>query len=312
MMPSRRAFLTVCAVAAMTGSAHTAPITRKRFHALGTEAQITLVGRPERAESALIECHAEIAAIESAFSLYDPNSMLSRLNRDGKIESDSRFDTLMRYALAIAEQTGGAFDPTVQPLWKAFANGGDQHQARALIDWRAIRQLPGTVSFSQPAMAVTFNGIAQGFAADRVAAILARHGFRDTLVDLGEFAVSGSKSGDTWRLGIRNPLDGKILIAIEPAAAIATSEPHGTLIAGHSHIVDPLARQGRRWKSVTVEASEAWRADALSTAIAASPMQQAEGFLANAGALRSWLITDAGELREWSNTRRRAFDPNTA
>ena len=72
------------------------------------------------------------------------------------------------------------------------------------------------------------------------------------------------------------------------------------LVAGHPHIIDPLERPGKRWSSVTVEAREAWRADALSTAIASSPMQQAESLLASGGATRGWLIAGSGVVREWS------------
>lgn len=299
MRPTRRRFLTVFAAAALSDSARATPITRRRFHALGTKAQITLVGRPEQAEAAMAACQVEVAAIEAAFSLHDLHSMLSRLNREGRVGTDARFDTLLRHALAMAKATGGAFDPTIQPLWRALAGGGDVETARRLVDWRALLFEEGFVRFSRTGMAASFNGIAQGFAADRVSSILARYGFHDTLVDLGEFAARGAKPGQPWRLGIRDPLTQRITARIEPKGAIATSEPHGTLIAGTPHILDPLARPGARWASVTVEAREAWRADALSTAIAASPIGEAERLLAKGGAMRSWLIAETGALHEW-------------
>ncbi|MDC0435472.1 FAD:protein FMN transferase, partial [bacterium] len=250
--------------------------------------------------AALMACRQEVSAIETAFSIYDPDSMLSHLNRDGKIKSDARFSSLVRHALAMAETTGGAFDPTIQPLWRAFATGADPVKARRHIGWRGLLLDEGEVRFARPEMAASFNGIAQGFAADQVSAILAQHGFEDTLVNLGEFAARGTKRGGPWTLGIRAPSNGRIIARIKPVAgAIATSEPRSMLVAGHPHIIDPLERAGERWLSVTVEASDAWRADALSTAIASSPIKQAESLLASGGATRGWLITGTGALHEW-------------
>lgn len=303
MRISRRRFLAVFATAALSGSARTSPITQHRFYALGTEAQITLVGGSNKqAHTALIAVEHEVRAIEKAFSLYDPDSRLSHLNRDGHVTNDERFFKLLRHALDMAKATDGAFDPTIQPLWQALALGGNLQEARRAIGWSGLRLTRHTTHFTLPKMALSLNGIAQGYASDRVSAILAHHGFQDTLTDLGEFAIRGAKPDGPWTLGIRAPLTGSIIARIEPVGAIATSEPGSMLIAGRTHIVDPLERMGERWSSVTVEAHEAWRADALSTAIAASPIQKAEHLLANGEASRAWLIAASGKLREWSSS----------
>ena len=298
MSLTRRRFLACCATAALTASACSRQITQQRFYAMGAEAHITLFGEQQQTEAALLACRKEIAAIESAFSLYDPNSLLSQLNRDGTVSTDTRFSTLLTHALHMAELTSGAFDPTVQPLWKAYAEGESVEQAHHLIGWRGLVTTQGKAQFIRPGMAASFNGIAQGFAADRVAAILTKRGFKNILVNLGEFSARGTKQGTPWLLGIRNPLNGNIVAQIEPDnSAIATSEPRGTMIAGHSHIFDPLERAGERWASVTVEAPEAWRADALSTAIAASPVSETEKLLAKGNATRAWLINASGSLQ---------------
>ena len=298
MSLTRRRFLACCATAALTASACSRQITQQRFYAMGAEAHITLFGKQQQTEAALLACRKEIAAIESAFSLYDPNSLLSQLNRDGTVSTDTRFSTLLTHALHMAELTSGAFDPTVQPLWKAYAEGESVEQAHHRIGWRGLVTTQGKAQFIRPGMAASFNGIAQGFAADRVAAILTKRGFKNILVNLGEFSARGTKQGTPWLLGIRNPLNGNIVAQIEPDnSAIATSEPRGTMIAGHSHIFDPLERAGERWASVTVEAPEAWRADALSTAIAASPVSETEKLLAKGNATRAWLINASGSLQ---------------
>ena len=299
MKMNRRRFLAVIATATLAGSSRNSTITRQRFYALGTEAQITLTGKQKQAKAALLACRKEITAIESAFSLYDSNSMLSRLNRDGYVATDARFSTLLHNALQMADLTGGAFDPTIQPLWQAYANGGSIERARNLVDWRDLVSNEETAHFVRPGMAASFNGIAQGFAADRVSGILVDHGFHNTLVDLGEFSARGTKQSRPWLLGIREPLSQHIVAHAElNNGAIATSEPEGTLIAARSHIFDPLEQVGKRWASVTVEAREAWRADALSTAIAASPVHQAEHLINAGNGTRAWLVDTSGMLLE--------------
>ena len=301
---TRRRFLACMATAALNGSAcSSGRITQQRFYAMGVEAHITLYGIPRWAEEALLACRKEITAIESAFSLYDQGSMLSQLNRDGSVLMDARFSTLLSHALHMAEITSGAFDPTIQPLWQALSSGDDANgtgvkQAQQLIGWRNLKVANDKAQFALPGMAASFNGIAQGYAADRVSAILKARGFKNILVNLGEFSAQGTKQGAPWLLGIQDPLSGRIAAEIEPTNnAIATSEPRGTLIAGRSHIFDPLQRAGERWASVTVEATEAWRADALSTAIAASPVEQAAKLLAAGNAARAWLIDASGNLQ---------------
>jgi thiamine biosynthesis lipoprotein len=296
---SRRHFLAIAAVSTINRHALAQPMIRHRFHALGAEAEIQLIGESVQSKKVLLACQREVTAIESAFSLYQPNSTLSQLNRHGQVIADERFRTLLDHALEMADITAGAFDPTIQPLWTALARGGDRQLAQRLVNWRALQMTQNTARFTRTGMAASLNGIAQGFAADRVSSILNAYGFDNTLVNLGEFAISGARSGTPWRLGIRDPLTQRISAHIEPVGAVATSEPAATLIAGHSHIFDPLARPGERWASVTVQAREAWRADALSTAIAAAPLHQAPVMLQAGGATRAWLIKHSGTLHNW-------------
>lgn len=106
---------------------------------------------------------------------------------------------LLARAVAIAELTGGAFDPTVQPLWALYARhfgtaGADPagppaaalEPALALVGHRHLRVSPDRIALARRGMALTLNGIAQGYITDRVAALLRAGGIAHTLVDLGE------------------------------------------------------------------------------------------------------------------------------
>ncbi|SPH23833.1 hypothetical protein DEA8626_02905 [Defluviimonas aquaemixtae] len=64
------------------------------------------------------------------------------------------------------DATGGTFDPTVQPLWRAMATGGNVEAARRPVGWGRVRPSAREMRLD-PGMAPTFNGVAQRHAADR-------------------------------------------------------------------------------------------------------------------------------------------------
>lgn len=288
---SRRRFLTISA-AALTGTtrAHATEIQRRRFVALGAEAHITLPGAAELADRTVAAISAETALIEAAFSLWNPASELSRLNRDSVLPKPSDlFRDLAAQAQEMSRRTEGAFDVTIQPMWDSLRLN---RITSGTVDYRRMIIEQTDARFSAPGMGASFNGIAQGFATDRAVAILEEHGYRDLLANLGEYHGKGQHpEGRNWNVGVADPKTGRIAAVLDPAqGAIATSEPGGTLVGGQSHIFDPLNRPGPRWTSVTVQARDATTADALSTAIAASPTEATETLLHAGGAWRAVLI----------------------
>ncbi len=267
---ARRRLLAIAAAAAVAGPGRVpaaAPV-EWRGSALGAEARVTLAGAtPETARHVLPRIAAALTAVEADFSLFR-DSALVRLNRSGRLpRPDPEVRALFDLAGRVHAATGGAFDPTVQPLWRALATGGDAAAARARVGWDRVRIGAEAIALD-PGMELTFNGIAQGAAADRVAAVLRAEGFRDVLIDAGEIlALGGRPGGGPWRAAVAGP-DG-IEAARVPLAdmALATSSPAGTLIgAGLGHILDPRSDAPPHWRLVSVAAPSAALADALSTA----------------------------------------------
>jgi thiamine biosynthesis lipoprotein len=233
-----------------------------RGTALGGAARIRLRGDRDAARAALAEAVAEIARLEALVSLADPASQLSRLNRDGALEAPARD---LRAALLAAEgwraATWGAFEPTVQPLWRARFEGRDPSAARALVGPGRLTVAPQMLRLA-PGAAVTLNGVAQGTIADRVAALLARRGFADVVAEAGELRLSGPRRPvDLPELGLR------LRIA---EGAVAVSRPGALRFAdGGGHILAPDGAP-ERWVAVAAVAPVAEDADALSTAAAVS------------------------------------------
>lgn len=298
---TRRRFVAIsaaalgAAIAGLPVAAAATPPTRWRGVALGAEASITL--RHPEAERIIAACRAEIARLERIFSLYDARSALSRLNADGSLDTPPfELLELLGQCGAIHAATGGLFDPTVQPLWAAYAEafaGGRAPDAESIgralerVGWSGVAAEPGRIAFARPGMALTLNGIAQGYVADRVAALLRAEGLTDVLVNTGEMrALGGHPDGGAWPVSFDDGR-GRPAGSMELRdAALASSAPLGTAFDAEGrvgHILDP--RSGRpaasAWRLVSVTARTAALADGLSTALCLMTRAEIDGTLAH-------------------------------
>lgn len=323
--PSRRRFLTVAGAlaglslvpAALAQAAAAAALHRWQGVVLGAEARIVL-HHPAGAEARrLIEsCVAEIARLERIFSLHRADSALSRLNRAGTLEAPPfELVQLLGDCRRFGRLTGGAFDATVQPLWRLhadhFARGNADPsgpppsalaRARALVDYEAVSLDSARVALVRPGMAVTLNGIAQGFITDRVAALLRAGGIERVLLDLGEVRALGHHpSGRPWRVGLRDPRwPGRSAATVELAdRAIATSAPAATRFdasGDHHHLFEPgTGRPTRRALGASVIARDATTADALSTAFCVMPEPAIRRVVATTAGISARLLRRTGE-----------------
>lgn len=242
--------------------------------ALGARASIRL-DHPDAAAIAR-RVTAEIDRLEGILSLYRADSALARLNRDGHLEAPP-FELLdcLGIAGAVHAASGGRFDPTVQVLWSTWAEAAATGAApeaaalaaaRTVTGWEGVRLAPAAITL-RPGMALTLNGIGQGYVADRIAALLTAEGLGNIFIDTGEFrALGGQPGGGDWPVTLES--GPRITLADR---ALATSAPLGTTFdaAGRlGHILDPLtgAPVAGPWRSVSVSAPDAALADALSTA----------------------------------------------
>ncbi len=274
---TRRRFLTIAASGAAFGSLSAGPARAAtvwwRGAALGARATIRL-GGPGRARAGetIAAITAELDRLEQVFSLYRVDSAISVLNRDGMLmQPPGDLVAVLRLCDALNRATRGAFDPTVQPLWRARADDDAKalRAARESVGWAGVEIAPDRVALARPGMAITLNGVAQGHVTDRIAALLRTRGYGDILVDMGEIAAFGNNAGAPWRAGIATP-DGRVLARVTLAGrGLATSSPMATTLDPNrriGHILDPRpGRDAPRQQLVSVSALTAAVADGLST-----------------------------------------------
>jgi FAD:protein FMN transferase len=252
--------------------------------ALGTQVEITALHSKEaKAAEGVKAAFAELEQVEEVMSLYRPHSQLCRLNREGILRRPHPFLVeVLTAARELSEKSGGKFDVTIQPLWKLHESAARQNRlpsaaelAAAIehVDWRKLEISKSLIRLQRPGMAVTLNGIAQGYAADRAKAALQEHGVEHALINTGELTSLGSKSaGQPWRVGIQHPRheDAYIALADLDGRCLATSGDYAATF-GHDrnrhHILDPdTGASAAGFVSVSIAAPSGLLADGLSTA----------------------------------------------
>jgi len=268
-MINRRRFIAITGATIATGI----PSQAAQWNgvALGADASIKLRGDHTHAHHALNAAVDTLRRSEGQFSLFDDASMLSALNKHGYADISPEFSALCNAVDHVYIQTGGLFDPTIQPLWAALQTNPSFPSANIMkvIGWDKVQHTSQLIKFSHNQMAISLNGIAQGFVTDRVRMVLAAHGFTDTIVNIGEYAVGNRDA----HIGIANTQGQILKSAFIRNGAIATTSPSALMLTPEvGHILDPLKGPVlSSWDTISVQAKTACFADAYSTALALTP-----------------------------------------
>ncbi len=282
---------------------------------MGTLAIATATSAPAdtaAAAAAIALVFGEIARLEQVMSSWRDDSELSRLNAAGSASCSEDLFAVLDSALAYARLTGGAFDPSIEPLNQAWDMRGagrepsvaELEAALRHVGWAKLElrsdQRHARLS---PSAALDLGGIGKGFALDRAAAALARAGVDHALINLGgEIKAIGA-----WTVEIADPqrrLEPVANLTLENAALSTSGQSERGVIAGgrhRGHILDP--RTGRPVEtraSVSVIGASATRTDALSTALLVMGRDAAASWAArhpDVGVL--WMEPDGGGVRAW-------------
>lgn len=289
---TRRRAIAIFAAAAglplLTAAKAASSLVTWQGQALGAPATLILNhddrARAERLIDAVV---AEVARLERVFSLYRDDSALSELNRVGTMVAPPQdLVALLGSCQEYWTISGGAFDPTVQPLWTLYRDhftlpeadpsgpsAGKIRDTLETIGLQGIRFNRDRIVLTRPKMALTLNGVAQGYITDRIVDLLRDAGVTSSLVDMGEDRAIGSRSdGTPWRIGLAERQDDEspdaVLEVVDKAVATSSGAGyHFDEAQRFSHILDPRTGEAPSlYKRLTVIADDATTADALSTA----------------------------------------------
>ena len=271
----------------------------------------------------------ELDEIVAQMSHWDGDSLLSRYNHApaGSWHAlPPQFFDVIDFALQVHDDTGGAFDPAAGALVNLWGFGplgrydqGGFHApapgaVAALVAARASRmpqlERAGRRLLQPGGALLDLSSCAKGYAVDRLAACLERHGVKHYLVEVGgELRGAGVKpGGDPWWVEIEGVPDAGSS-AMQPVVAlhglaIATSGDyrsyyqHGVRRA--SHTLDPRSGYpvANDIASCTVVANACMAADALSTALTVMGVAAGIAFADARGIAARYLVRRDGGLHE--------------
>lgn len=260
-----------------------------RGKGFGANLSVTFYENGDDAAQIFSLIEREVERLEDVFSLFRPASAISQLNRHGVLrDPPAELVELLQMSGVVWSATDGLFDPSVQSIWHA-----DRPIPHPALGFANTQIEPDVVRFTKPGMALTLNGIAQGYASDRLAQVLRRHGHAAHLINLGEFAAGDG----AWRLAIENDNAQRVAHTNLENLGLATSAPGAMMRAnGQAHIVHPFGK-APVWKTVSVQARNAALADGFSTALALMPKSQIDRLdLPKLGITKIWLEDQDGRV----------------
>ena len=268
---------------------------------------------------------AAFADIETHFSIFRPDSDLSRANHatgNGEFVSLSpEVAHVLRVALRLSRDSGGVFDPTIGPLMAAWGfRGGSVRKeptaeelaaARALVGWTNViwdAMSSNRVRLALTGMRLDLGGIAKGYAVDVGYDRLCLAGYTNFLVDLGgNLRAHGEAAAGRggWRTGVRNPFANDELLGVlllTNGESVATSGNYERFVefGGHhyAHIMDPrIGKPAEGVAGVTVLAPSGLQCDGLSATLFILGPGEGRKFLTLRPGCEALWIPDSKPLR---------------
>lgn len=257
---------------------------------------------------------AELGKVDNSLSMFNPNSIISKINRNESVVPDSMFLHVFRLAEDISKNTDGAFDITVSPLvnlWGfGFKKKDDVTKSKVdsllpLVNYKNVTYQSGRIVKADPRMMLDCSAIAKGFGSDCIARLFDRHGIRNYMVEIGgEIVIKGkNKEGDNWRIGVVKPKDdysseGEDIAAILDVTDIgmATSGNYRNFYykggKKYAHTIDPHTGYPVQHTilSSTVVAKDCATADAYATSFMVLGLDKAKAVLARHPDLEAYFI----------------------
>jgi thiamine biosynthesis lipoprotein len=300
-----------------------APVVEVAAPAMGTVFALQVADPAGRWDATALRDAADqalaiVAEVERVCSRFEPMSELAQLGRCAgePIAVSPMLVELLALAVAMADASDGAFDPTLGDVM--VRHGFDRHwrtdapiavpaagpvasanaNASARAGWRAITvdRANGTGHLARP-LHLDLGALAKGFAADLVATAVPAE-LSCSVHAGGDVRCRGPHpDGRPWRIGVRDPIHTNALAAVAHIAegAVCTSGDYERVNAkGEHHLLDPrTGTSAHGFRSVSVVAPTAVVADGLATAAFVLGEARAADWLAVQG-VDALLIADGG------------------
>lgn len=311
--------IAVAFAAALTGCLHSETVEEFGGPTMGSTYSVKYVTGEGVADGLILKAETEaiLAEVDQQMSTYRDDSVISAFNRapaGSCMAVPTGMLEVVRMGLQLAEESGGAFDPTIEPLLNLWGFGPQARvervptadelaEARRHSGYRHLR-IDGQRLCKDVDLQLDLNSMAAGYTVDKISVRLAELGVANYLVEVtGELKAVGKKpDGQPWRIAIEAPLDDQRV-----AQRVLQLDGYGISTSGdyrnyfeengvrYSHTLDPHtgAPITHKLAAVTVADSSALRADGLSTSLMVLGPEQGLAYAEQAG-IAAFFVTREG------------------
>ncbi len=269
-------------------------------------------------------------AVDRSLSTYVEESIISKINKNKSLQTDSLFRCVFETAMIIAGETDGAFDPTIAPVVNFWGVGFEEVAEK---DESKLADLMKTTGYekitiqdslivkSNPNTQIDFNAIAQGFTVDLIGEHLQKLGLTNYMIEIGgELKCHGlNADGKLWRIGIDKPSEtiqeDRFQAIIEvPNKAVASSGNYRKFKVDeqtgmkYAHTIHPNSGKPIQSNllSVTIVSESCMKADAYATACMVLGVEKSIEFLKKTPELDA-LIIYSGPKGKWLQYQTEGF-----
>ena len=268
---------------------------------------------------------AELNKVDSSLSMFNKQSVITKVNDNQDIEVDQMFGDVFTLARTVSADTDGAFDITVAPLVNAWGFGfksgnmPSRHtidSLRTFVGYKRVEMHDNRIVKADPRVMRDCSAIAKGYGCDVVAELLRRKGIDNFMVEIGgEVVTSGiSEKRVPWKIGVTKPSDDSLSVNNELQTvlnitdkAMATSGNYRNFYykngKKYAHTIDPATGYPVQHSllSATVISDRCAKADAYATAFMVMGLEKAKKVLDRHRDLMAYLIYSdhKGEYKVW-------------
>ena len=288
---------------------------------MGTYVTIIIYTQEGQSREILDAAFARIQEISDIASIYDQESQMSELNREGMIREPSReLRELIELSVEYYDISGGSFDITISPVLRLWSEGlwkeseevqkEKIEEALQLVGSHMIVVDDSGIYFTREGMSADLGGIAKGYAVDQALEVISGFGIGSALVNAGgDVGTIGKRAGgEKWAVELDDPddLDGE-----HPAAdSLPSFEIEGMAVATSGnyyryydpekqvhHITDPhTGYSANKCISATIIAENCTQADVLATAIFVKGPQEGMELVEDIEGVEAFIIDNQRNL----------------
>ena len=258
---------------------------------------------------------AEFQKFNLSLNPFNPNSIISKVNRNEAVEADDWFIEVFNKAKEVSDHSEGIFDITCAPLVNLWGFGFSKMDSvtpqmidsiKQFVGYQKVRLDGRKVVKDDSRILLNCSAIAKGYASDIIARLLEREGIENYMVEIGgEVTMKGvNQNGKCWRIGINKPEDDSTGIKNDIEEVVQLCKKGGVATSGnyrnyyvkdgkkYAHTIDPRTGYPSEQSilSATIVAEDCITADAYATAFMAMGLEKAREAAKNIPGIEYYVI----------------------